>query len=235
MNTIAAISVIMGFLSATIIAFDLMRHPQPMKIMRFVWILTGLWAGVLALIAYFWFGRETSGMKTDTKMMMKMSPGTTMTDMNMKRRRPYWQSITLSTLHCGAGCTLADIIGEWLVYFFAITISGSLILGSVIVDYLLALLIGVYFQYAAIRSMSAATRGQTLIKAFKADVLSLTAWQIGMYGFMVIATFVIFHGDPFARCTWIFWFMMQAAMLVGFVVAFPINILLIEKGVKKAM
>ncbi|MFR0836302.1 MAG: hypothetical protein ACLSG8_09445 [Barnesiella sp.] len=40
---------------------------------------------------------------------MKMDNG----DMNMpemKDERPFWQKVTLSTFHCGAGCTLADII-----------------------------------------------------------------------------------------------------------------------------
>lgn len=235
MNTIAIISVITGFMSAIIIALDIVRHPQSMKIMSWVWILTGLWAGVLALIAYFWFGRESTKMKMGAKMSMKMGDGATMEGMDMKKKRPYWQSITLSTLHCGAGCTLADIIGEWSICLFAVTISGSLILGSVIIDYLLALLIGVYFQYAAIRAMYVFPRGKTILKAFKADVLSLTAWQIGMYGFMAIAIFMIFRGESFVRCSWVFWFMMQIAMLVGFIAAFPVNIMLIEKGIKKAM
>jgi hypothetical protein len=31
-----------------------------------------------------------------------------------------------------------------------------------------------------------------LIAALKADTLSLTAWQVGMYGFMVFAQFYLF-------------------------------------------
>lgn len=248
MNTLAALSVISGIISALIIGADLIRHKQSMKIMNSVWILTGIWAGILALIVYFWFGRQknqktdsmkmangmsmpmqhTDSMKMDMKMNMKMD-----TPMNMQR--PHWQSVTLSTLHCGAGCTLADLIGEWFLYFVAISIGGSLILGSAVTDYILALCIGIYFQYAAIRSMSAINRSEALSKAFKADVLSLTAWQIGMYGFMAIVLFCIFPAGGLPKTSWLFWFMMQIAMLSGFIVAFPANVLLIKYGVKKAM
>jgi hypothetical protein len=35
--------------------------------------------------------------------------------------------------------------------------------------------------------------GQGLLAAIKADTLSLTAWQVGMYGFMALAHFGIFE------------------------------------------
>ena len=56
------------------------------------------------------------------KMDMKISM-----EMDMSEVRPQWQSITLSALHCGAGCTLADIIGEWFTYWVPLQIGGSLI------------------------------------------------------------------------------------------------------------
>lgn len=246
MNTLAAISVILGILSAIIIAIDLRTHRQSMKIMTPVWVLTGLWAGLFGMAAYFRLGRTPKvqpahtpqpAMSMPTKGMAGMgemeSMHTKMAEMQM-HHRPRWQSITLSTLHCGAGCTLADLIGEWLLYFTALAIGGSLLWGSIVVDYLLALTIGVGFQYAAIRSMSSLPRNKIFAKAFKADFLSLTFWQVGMYGFMAIALFVLFPSG-LAKTTWLFWFMMQIAMFCGFVVAFPINLLLIRWGIKKAM
>lgn len=227
MNTIASFFVLSGVASAVIIALDLVRRPQSMKIMNFVWVLTGLWAGVLALIAYYTIGREPKAMKMNMMPDMKM-------DMKMPMR-PMWQSVMLSTLHCGAGCTLADIIGEWTFYFIAASAGASLLLGSAIADYALALVIGVIFQYAAITQMSKMSRGEAIRKAFKADVLSLTAWQVGMFGFMAFVIFVVMDGETLSRGSWTFWFMMQIAMLCGFIIAMPINALLIKAGVKKAM
>lgn len=261
MNILATISVIVGILSALIIAVDLSSgRSQSMRIMNTVWILTGLWGGVLALVAYFWFGRQQKRMEmpppnpNKIKMEMPMEnahkmgmpmENTHAMDMGMPMENshkmempshPHWQSVTLSTLHCGAGCTLADLIGEWFLYLVAISIGGSLLLGSVVVDYILALAIGVCFQYVAIREMSRSLpRGRVLATAFKADVLSLTAWQVGMFGFMALVIFVIMPTEVLSRTSWLFWFMMQIAMLAGFAVSFPVNMLLIRWGVKKAM
>lgn len=241
MNTISAIFVIIGIVTALIIAVDTKRNPQKMEIMESVWILSGLWGGLIALIAYFKFGQD----KTDTNISMKgMKMDMPMKGMDMKmnmdnintKKRPSWQSITLSTLHCGAGCTLADLIGEWFIYISLFTIAGSALLGSMVVDYILALIIGIYFQYNAIRAMSTTiSRRDAVKKAIKADILSLTAWQIGMYGFMAIAIFLIFPTETLHKNSWTFWFMMQLAMMSGFVIAFPVNILLIRLGVKHTM
>ncbi|MGL5787460.1 MAG: DUF4396 domain-containing protein [Bacteroidales bacterium] len=164
--------------------------------------------------------------------------GMDMKDMNMKgmdMNRPKWQSIALSAMHCGAGCTLADIIGEAYTGFHPIAIGGSFIIGAWVLDYILALIIGVYFQYVAIREMQNIKPGAAFLKAFKADFLSLTSWQIGMYGWMAIAIFVIFKGEPLSKSSTEFWFMMQIAMLCGFITAYPMNALLIKLGIKKGM
>ena len=74
--------------------------------------------------------------------------------------------------------------------------------------------------------------------AIKADTLSLTAWQIGMYGFMAIAYFAIFRtvfGVELKPNMVEFWFMMQIAMLCGFVTSYPVNWWLIRAGLKEKM
>lgn len=246
METIAQISIIIGLFSSLIVGIDLIGHRQSMKIMNWVWVLTALWGGVLALVAYFTFGRAKSG--ADKPMKMEMS-GMKMGDMSMgdmkmnkmvmpemdMKKRPAWQSTTLSTLHCGAGCTLADLVGEWLLFFVPLAIGGSVLLGGAVVDYVLALVIGIYFQYVVIRAMSRLSSGQAVAKAFRADVLSLTAWQVGMYGFMAFVIFGMLDGHVPEKTGWTFWFLMQLAMLCGFIFAYPVNVLLIKRGVKKAM
>jgi hypothetical protein len=37
---------------------------------------------------------------------------------------PMFANITIAVCHCGAGCVLGDIVGEWIVYATGITISG---------------------------------------------------------------------------------------------------------------
>lgn len=88
-------------------------------------------------------------------------------------QRPYWQSVALSALHCGAGCTLADIIGEWFTNYVPVTVAGSQLFGNWVLDFILALMIGVYFQFYAIREMEKISVGNALARAFKADFFSL--------------------------------------------------------------
>lgn len=189
-------------------------------------------------------GADMPGMADETKMsgtagprgMEGMDGMDGMSDMPGMKGRPRWQSVVLSTLHCGAGCTLADIIGEWFLFFVPVAIGGSILAGTWVVDYLLALAFGIGFQYAAIRGMERTLpRGEAIRRAAKADILSLTAWQAGMYGWMAVAIFALNGGEAMPRTSFVFWFSMQVAMACGFLVALPVNILLIRAGIKKGM
>ena len=241
-DSISSFFVCAGIIIALAISFSLYRHRQPMRIMNAVWILTGLWAHYFALFAYYAFGirwdnllekssgNQSMNMGFRSGMMMDMPM-----DMDMDEERPQWQSIALSTLHCGAGCALADLMREWFTFFVPIQIGGSLIAGNWVLDFVLAMIFGVFFQFFAIREMESVPFRKALKRAFKADFLSLAAWQIGMYGWMAIVIFVIFKEDPLQKNTWLFWFMMQIAMLWGFFCAYPVNALLIRWGIKKGM
>lgn len=117
-------------------------------------------------------------------------------------------------------------------------IFGERIFAVWVVDYIFAYAFGIVFQYFTIVPMSGLSLGQGLIAAIKADTLSLTAWQVGMYGFMGIAYFLIFRhgfGVKLDTKTAEFWFMMQIAMICGFMTAYPVNWWLIRTGVKEKM
>ena len=229
LNLLAVFLVCSGIGIAVHIAIDLTHRPQSMKIMNAVWILTALWGSYLALWAYNKFGKSVPMKMGEDEMIMDMSMG------NMPMEYPHWQSVALSALHCGAGCTLDDIIGEWYTKLIQVTVAGSQLIGNWVFDFILALIIGVYFQFYAIREMERISVGNALSRAFKADFFSLLSWQIGMYGWMAIVYFILFVNEPLPKDTWMFWFMMQLAMLVGFFCAYPMNALLIKLGVKKGM
>lgn len=261
MQQLAALIVILGVASSIVIYADTRRTSQPMKIMNLVWAITGLWAGLLGLWAYVKIGRmKTANKKSSMEGMPDVdmdnspkpsmptppTPSTITKDpktpmakmvMNMGVQRPLWQSVALSTLHCGAGCAMADIVGELFVHFVPITIAGSLVAGTWTLEYILALTFGLGFQYFAISSMTKLPFAEIIIKALKSDILSLTAWQIGMYGWMALSQFVIFGHDntTMTITNWSFWFMMQVAMVAGFITAYPVNIWLLKAGIKKPM
>lgn len=93
---------------------------------------------------------------------------------------------------------------------------------------------GTLFQYFTIKPMKHLSRKEGIKAAVKADALSLSAWQIGMYGWMAIATFAVFRHE-LPKSSPVFWFMMQVAMFCGFVTSYPVNWLLLRKGLKEAM
>ena len=105
-------------------------------------------------------------------------------------------------------------------------------------DYLIAFLIGVAFQYFTIAPMRDLSPGEGIVAAVKVDFLSITSWQVGMYGLMAIGQFLWFkpaYGGIAEVNTPEFWILMQVAMLAGFATAYPVNWMLIAQGLKEKM
>jgi len=197
-----------------------------MWIMNIVWPATALYLGPVALWGYFKWGLLSS----HHHMMMARQKNEDMPS----ARKPFWQSVATAATHCGAGCTVGDIIAEWGMFFFPFTLFGHQIFGAWLLDFAFAFLLGIAFQYFTIKPMRNVSTGKGLAQAFQADTLSIIAWQIGMYGWMAIATFVIF-GHELSKTKPVFWFMMQIAMWFGFALSFPINAVLLKRGIKEKM
>lgn len=227
LTTLAIISLVVALCCSCIIVIDLSRgNKQHMWIMNLVWPITALYGSVYALYAYFKVGRLSSQKAMmEAKKCEEEPPG---------KKKPFWQMVGLGATHCGSGCTLGDIVAEWGVFFFPFAVLGQKIFGAWVVDYILALLIGIAFQYFTIAPMRNLSVGKGIWAAFKADVLSLTAWQVGMYGWMAVAVFVIF-GHEIEKTSAVFWFMMQIAMWFGFLTSYPVNWWLLQKGLKEKM
>lgn len=226
LGIIAVICLVTGGVSAVVIVVDLVAHPQNMWIMNLVWPMTALYAGPLALWGYFTAGRlSTKRAMQEAKARGEEPPG---------KKKPFWQMVVLGALHCGAGCTLGDIVAEWGLFLFPLTLFGQKIFAAWVVDYVFAFGFGIIFQYFTIAPMRGLGFGEGIKAALKADTLSLTAWQVGMYGWMAIAVFLIFrHEIP--KTDPLFWFMMQIAMLAGFLTSYPLNWWLLRAGIKEKM
>ncbi|KAA9008284.1 DUF4396 domain-containing protein [Histidinibacterium aquaticum] len=239
LELLAIVSLLAGFVSAAIVIFDLRRHPQHMWIMNLVWPLVALFAHVAALVAYYRVGRLAEHAKAHAAMEKGETPPHT-------AQTSFPTKVGKGASHCGAGCTLGDICAEWLAVLFPViavwlgyeSIFQNKIFAVWILDYIFAFTFGVAFQYFTIVPMRGLSPGKGVIEAVKADVLSLTAWQVGMYGFMAVAHFWIFGhllGAELHTASVEFWFMMQIAMICGFLTSYPVNWWLIRKGVKEAM
>ena len=94
-----------------------------------------------------------------------------------------------------AGCTLGDIIAEFSIMGFGLTLFGSPLYASFAADLLLAWLLGIAFQYLSIKPMRNLSPSQALLAALKADTLSILSFEIGLFGWMALTYFVLFP-DP---------------------------------------
>lgn len=213
-NTIAVVSLAVAFACAAIIAFDMTRHPQKMAVMVPVWPITALYLGPVAVWAYWTMGRPSpDGSQGDKR---------------------FWQQAFVGTTHCGAGCTLGDVLAEFTVFFGGLTVFGSAFGAELAGDFALAYLLGLAFQYFSIVPMRHLSPGQGIVQAAKADTLSLIAFEVGLFGWMALMRFVLFHPklEPDQPA---YWFMMQVGMAVGFATSYPVNRWLIRRGIKEAM
>jgi len=152
---------------------------------------------------------------------------------DMNADRPMFATITIATCHCGAGCVLGDVVGEWLIYRSGATIGGSMLYAAFIVDFVLALAFGIIFQYFSIAPMAGDYGWKTIVRSVKADFLSLTFFEIGLFGWMAIFDLLIFD-QKLGMNTVTYWFMMQIGMFFGHWTGFPINWWLVNKGIKEA-
>ncbi|HTW29714.1 MAG TPA: DUF4396 domain-containing protein [Acetobacteraceae bacterium] len=239
LHVLSIACLLLGAICAVVLAIDVARHPQPMWIMNVVWPVTALFGAVWVTWQYFRYGRLATHARMHAAMAHDEAPSS-------ERQTPFGIMVANGALHCGSGCTLGDIVAEWLVFavpgiavaFGYGTLFGDRMFAVWIVDYLFAYVFGIFFQYFTIAPMRGLSLGAGLLAAAKADTLSLTAWQVGMYGFMALAHFVFFAawlGVALRTDTVEFWFMMQIAMLCGFATAYPVNWWLIRAGFKEPM
>ena len=231
MVTFAWISIGTALSCALIIALDEVRNPQPMGVMNVVWPVTALYFSIFGVWAYLRWGRP--------KALTHKPMGSTTNDDRREsvhtQARPTPGQVAVSASHCGAGCMIADVLCAFVVAVAGLRLLGSTLWAEFLLDFVVAWMLGVVFQYLAIKPMRDLTPFQSVIAAAKADTLSIVAFQVGMYGWMALVHFKLFsdpHLTPFQSP---FWLMMQIGMICGFATTLPVNYLLLRSGLKEAM
>lgn len=222
--------VLLGVVCALFLLWDILRHPQKMAIMNVVWPVTALFGLLPLVLIYYRYGRHTGH---DDPSGRASAP-------------PFSIMVGKGALHCGSGCMIGDVLAEWLAFSVPAiavalgwkTLFADKMFAVWILDFIFAFVLGIIFQYFAIVPMRKLSPGKGLIAALKADTLSLSAWQVGMYGAMAILQLLVFPSAFGLRAevnTWEFWFAMQIAMICGFITSYPVNWYLISAGIKEKM
>lgn len=206
-------------------------HRQKMWVMYLVWPITAMYFGPFAAWLYL-RTRDVSSPSTPKPEGENQE--------RMKKMDPTWEQVSVAVFHCGAGCTIGDIIGEAGLYAMggavATFVGGSEFGTKLVIDFLLAYILGIFFQYFTIVPMRGLSPGKGILAAMRADTISIMAFEVGMFAWMAITTFVFFpeprriHPNKA-----VFWFMMQIAMIIGWATSYPANNWLIRKGWKEKM
>jgi len=229
MEWIAWVSIGLAVLSAVVIAVDEVRRPQTMGVMNLVWPITALY---LSVIAVWWYWRVGRRMAAGSGMKMG---GHGHGSMSGIEGSPTFGESALAASHCGAGCVLGDLVTEYLVFALGLTVAGSMLWASFVWDFVAAWSLGILFQYFTIKPMRNLTVREALVAAVKADTLSIVAFQVGMYGWMLIMHYVLFPASHMEANQAPYWMMMQVAMVCGFMTSLPMNWWLVKIGWKEKM
>jgi hypothetical protein len=238
---------------------------QPMGVMNAVFPITALYFGPFALAFYWRWGRAASGTAMPSMSMSgaAVSPAPMMSDNDSgqmhghtdhdmaghagpahahepeprgRPARPGWVTMAIEVSHCGSGCVLGDVLSEFVIFALALTIAGATLGAEYVGDYVAALAFGIVFQYFAIAPMRGLGLKDGLIAAAKADFISLTAFEVGLFGWMAVMAFVLFPAPHnLTPSSAAFWLLMQIGMIIGFATSWPANAWLVKRGIKTPM
>ncbi|HEX4029421.1 MAG TPA: DUF4396 domain-containing protein [Terracidiphilus sp.] len=208
------------------IAIHTSSRPQKMWIMGIVWPITGLYMGPIAVYMY---------RKALPVMERKpLTPQMRAMQERYKDAPPTLFQNILAVYHCGAGCSIGDVIAESIAPGLGLVFAGKF--GSkLILDFVFAYVLGIAFQYFTIVPMRGLSFGQGVVAAVRADTISITLFEVGMFSWMAIVYYLLFLSPHLGPGLAVFWFMMQIAMIVGTATAIPANAWLIRKGWKEKM
>jgi Domain of unknown function (DUF4396) len=140
-----------------------------------------------------------------------------------------WRQTLGSTMHCVAGDGVGIIAGAVLSSVFGI--AG---LAEVVLEYVLGFAFGwTIFQALFMRDMAGGSYLRALKSTFISELLSMNLLMAGMVPtVMTLKAHIPAAADP---TTPSFWFVMSMGLLVGFIVAYPMNWWLVAYHLKHGM
>jgi hypothetical protein len=140
-----------------------------------------------------------------------------------------WRQVLGSTMHCVAGDGVGILAGAVLSSVFGLT--G---LAEVLVEYILGFAFGwTIFQALFMRDMTGGSYRRALKGTFMSELLSMNLLMAGMVPtVMALKVRITSAADPMTPS---FWFVMSMGLLVGFIVAYPMNWWLVANHLKHGM
>ena len=198
-------------LSVAYVAWDAFNRNPELKIMKWGWLLVTLYGGPLFAVAYVLSCQKPAEMSHEDFV------------------KPLWKQALGSSIHCMAG----DATGVIAAAALSLT-WGFPMWQDVIVEYVFGFAFGLLiFQALFMRDMAGGSYRGALRMSFIPEWLSMNAVMTGMIPTMVVLMsrdMASMHATSLR-----FWGVMQLATVVGFAVAYPVNLWLVGVRLKHGM
>jgi hypothetical protein len=212
LTVVAGLYLSVCFCCAGFIAYDIFvnRRRQPMGVMNFVvFPITALYFGPLAVALYWHWGRAARATPPPMSANPAMASPTAASvghGLHMSHRG---DDDMAGPAGAGTGCAQVPSSEPDRPWWAAMA-----------------------FQYFAIAPMRGLGVKDGLIAAAKADCISLTAFEVGLFGWMAVMAFVLFPAPHHLMpSTAAFWLLMQVGMMIGYFTSWPANVWLIKRGI----
>jgi hypothetical protein len=196
--------------SLLFVAIDIQTTPES-PVMKWGFVLLTAYTGVVGAFLYVLGCREPL-------------PG-----LHERYTAARWRQTLGSTMHCVAGDGVGILAGAVLS-----SVLGIAGVNEVIIEYTLGFAFGwTIFQSLFMRDMAGGSYLRALTSTFVPELLSMNFLMAGMLPtVMTLRKYVASADNPMTPN---FWFVMSMGLLVGFVVAYPINWWLVANHLKHGM
>ncbi len=204
---------VLAALSTLYVAWDNFVRKNPEEtVMKWGWVLITLYMGPVALALYVLTDKEPQ-------------PGT-----HAEFIKPLWKQGVGSTVHCIAG----DATG--IITAAAVTAALGLPMWvDLIVEYAAGFGFGLFiFQALFMKNMMGGSYGKALRRSFMPEWLSMNMMAAGMFPVMVVLMMgrdmrAMEPAEP------LFWAVMSVGVIVGFAVAYPVNVWMVAHNLKHGL
>jgi hypothetical protein len=210
LNGVMLLWFVLAALSLLFVVVDIRTTPES-PVMKWGFVLLTAYTGVIGAFLYVLGCREPL-------------PG-----LHEQYTAARWRQTLGSTMHCVAGDGVGILAGAVLSSVLGLTGVSEMIL-----EYILGFAFGwTIFQALFMRDMAGGSYSRALVSTFVPELLSMNFLMAGMLPtMMALRRYIPSADDP---TTPNFWFVMSMALLVGFVVAYPINWWLVANHLKHGM
>jgi Domain of unknown function (DUF4396) len=201
---------LLAALSLLFVAIDIRTTPESV-VMKWGFVLLTAYTGVVGAFLYVLGCREPL-------------PG-----LHERYVAARWRQALGSAMHCVAGDGVGILAGA--VLSSVLHLAG---VTEMILEYILGFAFGwTIFQALFMRNMAGGVYSRALVSTFVPELVSMNFLMAGMLPtMMALRRYVPSADNPFTPN---FWFVMSMALLVGFVVAYPINWWLVANHLKHGM